>query len=573
MQRLDTPRVRFVLYTAAAVLTLYLAGIYATATQPSTAYTVLLKKGATRQAAIAAITAAGGTITRDIAQIGVFNVRASSTTFAAAVAASGAIAGVARNTPIGRVGPNRVPDAGLDAHRRVALAQDAAVQTADNARSNGMDPLDGGQWGLTIIRAGQARNVEAGNPAVLVGILDTGVDRTHPDLAPNLDVQRSRNFTSDIPVDANGMEIDGPCEHPSCIDPAGSDDNGHGTLIAGIVAAAVNGVGISGVAPNVTLIDIRVGQDSGLVFLQPAVNGLMYAADTGIAVATLGFRLDPWVYNCTNNPADSPASQAEQRTIIQVFTRALDYAHQKGVTLVGQMGDGHENLGAPQPDRLSPTFAEEPGSSPYPRTIDNATCLQLPIEGPHVLDVSALGPSSQKAEYSNYGVERISISAPGSFYLDGFGTPSFRSNANLVLSTYPVQLIFANGLVDPSGNPTVPFVVRACDGTTCGYYEWFQGTSAAAAHAAGVAALIVSRFGKPDLAGNWTLPPDTVAAVLLGTAAQQPCPSPSTVSYANEGRDPSFNATCTGNRTFNGFYGHGIVDAFRAVTSGAKFVH
>jgi subtilisin family serine protease len=142
-----------------------------------------------------------------------------------------------------------------------------------------------------------------------------------------------------------------------------------------------------------------------------------------------------------------------------------------------------------------------------------------------------------------------------------------------VLSTYPLPLLIAQGLLDPSGNPVVPFVVRACEGTKCAYYTFFESTSAAAAHAAGVAALIVSRFGKRDLEGNWRLPPDIVADVLLGTAAQQACPSPSTVSYASEGRDPSFNATCTGNPAFNGFYGNGIVDAFRAVTSGAKFVH
>jgi subtilisin family serine protease len=572
MRRPHTHRLRFGFYTTAAVLSVHLAGIQATPTPPSTDYTVLLKEGTTRQGAIAAITTAGGTITEDIAPIGVFNVRASSTTFARAVAASREILGVGRNAPIGRVAAKPVPDASLDAHRRVAFAQDAAVQAA-KTKSKGLDPLDAEQWGLAMIRADKTRNVEGGNPAVLIGILDTGVDAAHPDLAPNLDRQRSRNFVLDIPVDANGSEIDGPCEHPSCTDPVGEDDNGHGTLIAGIVAAAANGLGISGVAPQVTLVDIRVGQDSGLVFIQPVVDGLMYAADAGIAVATLGFRLDPWVYNCANNPADTPESQAEQRTITAVLTRALNYAHQKGVTLIGQMGDGHENLGAPQPDTLSPTFAEVPGSSPYPRTIDNATCLQLPVEGPNVLGVSALGPSSRKADYSNYGVERISVSAPGGFFRDGFGTPSFRTNANLVLSTYPRQLLIGQGLLDANGNPTVPSVVKACDGTTCAYYEFFESTSAAAAHAAGVAALIVSRFGKPDGGGNWTLPPDTVADVLLGTAAQQACPSPSTVSYASEGRDLTFNATCTGNRAFNGFYGNGIVDAFRAVTSGAKYVH
>ena len=51
------------------------------------------------------------------------------------------------------------------------------------------------------------------------------------------------------------------------------------------------------------------------------------------------------------------------------------------------------------------------GSDPYPRPIDNATCLDLPTEGPHVIGVSSVGPSKTKADYSNYGVEKISVDA------------------------------------------------------------------------------------------------------------------------------------------------------------------
>ena len=64
-------------------------------------------------------------------------------------------------------------------------------------------------------------------------------------------------------------DIDGPCEFPSCVDPVGWDDDGHGTHVAGTIAAALNGFGVSGVAPNVTLVNIRGGQDSGYFFLGP----------------------------------------------------------------------------------------------------------------------------------------------------------------------------------------------------------------------------------------------------------------------------------------------------------------
>ena len=76
---------------------------------------------------------------------------------------------------------------------------------------------------------------------MLVGIIDTGVDGTHPDIAPNFDAALSRNFTVDIPVDANGDAIDGPCEDEpdqSCNDPADVDEDGHGTHVASTIALA-----------------------------------------------------------------------------------------------------------------------------------------------------------------------------------------------------------------------------------------------------------------------------------------------------------------------------------------------
>ena len=212
---------------------------------------------------------------------------------------------------------------------------------------------------------------QLGNRGVTVGILDSGIDASHPDLAPNLDLALSRNFAPDKP------DIDGPCEVPSCLDPVGQDDNGHGSHVAGIVAAAANGLGVEGVAPNVTLVELKGGQDSGFLFLEPVVNSLTYAADNGIDVVNMSFFLDPWLYNCTANPADSPAAQAEQRAIIAAVNRALNYAHDHRVTLVGSLGNNHEDLGHPRTDITSPDY---PPDTAYPRPIDNATCVDLPVE-------------------------------------------------------------------------------------------------------------------------------------------------------------------------------------------------
>ena len=68
--------------------------------------------------------------------------------------------------------------------------------------------------------------------------------------------------------------------------------------MAGTIAAALNGMGVSGVAPKVSLVNIRGGQDSGYFFLGPVAHALTYAGDKGIDVVNMSFYVDPWLYNC-----------------------------------------------------------------------------------------------------------------------------------------------------------------------------------------------------------------------------------------------------------------------------------
>ena len=576
---------RFFAVAASAALAITTLAVGVPAAHAETAgeqeYVVLYTAGTPADAARAAVAAAGGTIVSENADVGVATVTTTNAEFATAADAQPAIEGTARNRVIGDVPAAR--KANGDAEKLdLAEAEGRGAAAASGARKPqqpGAEPLASLQWDMQQIGATPSGSYryELGKKGVLVGVLDTGVDGTHPDIAPNFDAALSRNFTTDIEVDANGDSIDGPCsEEPdqSCEDPANVDEDGHGTHVASTIASPINGIGIAGVAPNVTIVNLRAGQDSGYFFLQPSLDALTYAGKNGIDVINMSYYVDPWLFNCASHPADSPADQQEQRTIVAAMQRGLDFARNRGVTLVSAAGNGATDYTKPLTDAASPDFADVPGEIAYTRDLlDPASCVSMPSEGNGVVAVSSTGPSTRKAYYSDYGNGYVDVAAPGG---DAYDTPTGDlSYPEQILAAYPEQLAIANGEVDENGEPTVPYVLKSCDaaGTTCGYYQYLQGTSMASPHVAGVAALIVSHYGLPDWRrGGRTLPPLAVELALKATATKTACPDPATYTYTR--RVPQADgsivvrtstATCEGNRFSNGFYGKGIVSALRAV--------
>ena len=150
--------------------------------------------------------------------------------------------GVARNRPIGEA-----PVTGAlprrDAEKLTAEERASAKSGATAAAPVAGEPLADKQWDMKMIGATPTAPTPSTRviTGVLVGIIDTGIDASHPDLAPNFNARLSRNFTTDIPL------IDGDCAlepDKSCNDPANVDEGGHGSHVAGTVAAALNGVGV-----------------------------------------------------------------------------------------------------------------------------------------------------------------------------------------------------------------------------------------------------------------------------------------------------------------------------------------
>src|SRR6266480_1585906 len=435
-------------------------------------YIVLYKTQSVSADAANAIAGAGGTLVANYNAIGVVIARSDNDAFRSNLMKNSAIQGVAATEKFA----TKLPDEGVN--------DSADALVTPNTPAPGSDNLSGLQWDMDQIHAPEARAINGGSSSVLVGDIDTGLDYTHPDLAANVDDAASCNCVSGVPV-------------PGKV--AANDNNGHGTHTAGTIAAASNGLGIVGVAPNVKVAGIKAGNAAGFFFPEAVVCSFVWAATHNFDVTNNSYFADPYLFNCRNDPV--------QRAIWKAESRAIQYAQQNGVTVVAAMGNESEDLAHPTVDATIPD-----DTTPEVRDVNNA-CVVIPVEVPGVIGVSATGSTQQtdgdsgpdylKSFYSNFGVGVTQVAAPG-------GDSVYRTAESVngrVLSTYPSNQ---------------PCTRRVMVGAVL--YCYLQGTSMASPHAAGVAALIISKFGH--------MAPGRVKAFLAQTADPQPCPTALPANYA-----------------------------------------
>jgi subtilisin family serine protease len=463
-------------------------------------YIVLYKGQSVPANAAETISAAGGTLVHSYGQIGVAIASSDSSAFRANVMGDTKVAGAASTS-------------GFATQLEGNVADDAASSPLSDIvgfPAPGSDNLSGLQWDMNQINAPAAHAIEGGSPSVVVGDIDTGLDYTHPDLAPNVDFADSASCVSGV---ANTS--------PS----AWFDDNGHGTHTAGTIAAAKNGIGIVGVAPNVKIAAIKAGNAAGFFFPEAVVCAFMWAGDHHIGVTNNSYFADPWLFNCRNDP--------EQRAIWTAERRAIKYAQQNGDVVVAAEGNQSDDLAHPTQDATSPD-----DTNPVLREIHNQ-CAVVPVEVSGVVGVNANGNRQLKSFYSSYGVGSTSVVAPGG---DSVLQQTAAAPNGRVLSTWPASLINSCGrrVFDPSGAT----------------YCYAQGTSMASPHVAGVAALIES---------TGVTSPGAVVARLENTADPLACPADLSIYAPFPAVDNGAPQVCTGGTGYNSFNGHGQVDALAAV--------
>ena len=262
----------------------------------------------------------------------------------------------------------------------------------------------------------------------MVGVLDSGIDPDHPDLAANIDVADSVSC-----IGAGRPDQSAGAWYPTTSD--------HGTHVAGTIAAARNGAGIVGVAPNVRLAAVKVVNDDGFIYPEYAICGFVWAGMHKMDVTNNSYYIDPMEFWCDDQP-----DQAAVRTAVE---RAVTWSTKQGVVHAAAAGNSGKDLANKTTDSASPN-----DTTPITRQINNG-CKDIPTELPGVVTVSATTRTQALATFSNRGQGVIDVAAPGSSILstvvagNGYGLKSGTSMASPHVAGVLALMKSAHPRLDP----------------------------------------------------------------------------------------------------------------------------
>jgi len=268
-----------------------------------------------------------------------------------------------------------------------------------NASSRPNDPGFDAQWGPKRIKCPDAWDTTTGNPSIKIAIIDTGVDKDHPDLKDK--IVDEKNFVNSI------------------LNPKADDDNCHGTHCAGIAAAkGNNNEGIAGVAYDCKIMPVKVLDEEGAGYLDDIVAGIIYAADNGADVISMSFGINVEYYGI-------PISE------LSALEDACNYAWNKNCVLVAAAGNdngfGKDTYPAGYNNVIAVTSCDQSDNhidTKYGRWVDFAAPGNF---------VYSTMPTEQTKEMKNYGLDTEYDFLQGT----SMACPHVAGVAALAISRYP----------------------------------------------------------------------------------------------------------------------------------------